>query len=108
MKNHICLYLLLWLTGASTLYAQHSELDSLRHYQDAYNGRIQELMEAELGETLKAIAQMSVQDTAVFNADSLQRVIEQGQRIIEKDPQAQFFDRKYKYFLARVKGKKSE
>lgn len=87
------------------LSAQATDLDSLKFYQNAYNLRIRALMQAELGETLQAIGQMSIQDTSVFDADSLQRVIDRGQRIIEEDQKVQYFDQKYKYFLEKIRGK---
>lgn len=83
----------------------NSDLDSLYYYRKVYNKRIEALMQDKLGETLEAISKMNIQDTSVFDADSLQRFIARGQKIIDQDPQASYLDKKYKYFLAKIKEK---
>ncbi len=83
-------------------------LDSLRHYQQLYNQRVELITQAELGPTLMAIGKMSAADTAVFDQDSIQRIIDQGNDIIQGDSLVRRYHAKMQEMLRRWKGLKKD
>lgn len=85
------------------LCAQQQLVDSIRMYTQLYNDRVEILVKEKLGDTFAAIGQMSVQDTATFDADSLQKLIDRGNKIIKNDPQIQLYQQKLDKFTSAIR-----
>ena len=77
--------------------------DSMRYYTHQYNLRVEEVIKDKLGDTYDAIGKMTAQDTAAFTPDSINRLIERGNRAIAADSVLLFYDRKMKECMVNLK-----